>query len=64
MNNELDQQSSKIAVFKGKQIRKTIHQGEWFFSIVDIAAILTESPNPRRYWSDLKIQVAEKEGFN
>jgi hypothetical protein len=63
MDNELEQQSSKIAIFKGKQIRKTIHQGEWYFSIIDIVAVLTESPNPRRYWSDLKIQLSEKEGF-
>ena len=63
MDNELEQQSSKIAIFEGKQIRKTIHQGEWYFSIIDIVAVLTESPNPRRYWSDLKIQLSEKEGF-
>lgn len=54
MNNELEQSSSKIAIFKGKHIRKTLH----------IVAVLTESPNPCRYWSDLKIQLSEKEGFN
>lgn len=63
MENRLEQQSSKIAIFKGAQIRKTIHQGEWYFSIIDIVAILTESPNPRRYWSNLKIQLSENEGF-
>jgi DNA-damage-inducible protein D len=64
MDNELDQQSSKIAIFKGKQIRKIIHQGEWYFSIIDIIAVLTESQNPRRYWSDLKVQLSENEGFD
>lgn len=63
MDNELAQQSSKIAIFKGKQIRKTIYQGEWYFSIIDVVAVLTESQNPRRYWSDLKIQLSENEGF-
>lgn len=63
MDNELEQQSSKIAIFKGKQIRKTIYQGEWYFSIIDVVEILTESPNPRRYWSNLKIQLSENEGF-
>lgn len=63
MDNELEQQSSKIAIFKGKQIRKTIYQGEWYFSIIDVVAVLTESPNPRRYWSNLKIQLSESEGF-
>ncbi len=63
MNNELEQTSSKIAVFKGKHIRKAIHQGEWYFSIIDIVAVLTGSPSPRRYWSNLKIQLFENEGF-
>ena len=63
MDNELEQQSSKIAIFKGKQIRKIIHQGEWYFSIIDIVAVLTESPNPRRYWSNLKIQLSENKAF-
>jgi DNA-damage-inducible protein D len=56
--------SSKIAIFKGKQIRKIIHDDEWFFSITDIIQVLTESANPRRYWSDLKIKLSEDEGFN
>jgi len=34
---------------------------EWYFSIVDVVGVLTESENPRRYWSDLKIKL-EKEG--
>jgi DNA-damage-inducible protein D len=63
MDSEFEQHSSKIAIFKGKQVRKTIHQGEWFFSIIDIIAILTDSPNPRRYWSNLKIQLSKNEGF-
>src|SRR3989338_3906023 len=63
MDNELEQQSSKIAIFKGNQIRKTVYQGEWYFSIIDIVAVLTESPNSRRYWSNLKIQLSENEGF-
>jgi len=32
-----------------------------FFSIVDVIAVLTNSQNPRRYWSDLKIKL-KKEG--
>ncbi|MBF8263543.1 MAG: phage antirepressor protein [Parachlamydiales bacterium] len=63
MDNELEQTSSKIAVFKGKQIRKAIHLGEWYFSVIDIVEVLTGSPNPRRYWSNLKIQLSENEGF-
>lgn len=45
---------NKIAVFRGKQIRKTIHNNEWYFSIVDIIAALTDSDNPRNYWNMMK----------
>ncbi|WP_026775606.1 Bro-N domain-containing protein [Polaribacter sp. Hel_I_88] len=36
-------------------------QEEWFFSIIDVVAILTESPRPRKYWSALKSKL-KKEG--
>lgn len=45
------------------EIRKIEHNGEWFFSVVDVVSNLTKSKNPKRYWSDLKIQLYEKEGF-
>ena len=57
------QPQNKIVVFEDKKIRRIFHKGEWYFSIIDIVEVLTESPNPRRYWSDLKIQLAENEGF-
>lgn len=44
----------KLAVFEGKQIRKTIHEGEWWFAIVDVVEVLTESPTPRQYWGKIK----------
>ena len=34
---------------------------KWYFSIVDVVGVLTESAEPRRYWSDLKIKL-KKEG--
>lgn len=55
-------ESKKIALFKGKQIRRTIHKNEWWFSIIDVIAALTDSSIPRRYWSDLKIKLKE-EGY-
>jgi hypothetical protein len=55
---------SKIAVFKGKKIRKIINTDEWYFSIIDIIEVLTESSNSRRYWSDLKIKLSEDEGYS
>ena len=55
--------TTKIAVFKGKKVRKTIHNDEWWFSVVDIVAVLTESDNPRDYWFKMKIRVKEEDGF-
>lgn len=63
MTKQLEDTSSKIAIFRGKQIRKAIYQGEWYFSIIDVVEVLTESTYANRYWSDLKIQLSEKEGF-
>ncbi len=50
----------KIAVFKGKEVRKTIHNNEWWFSVVDVIAVLTDSDNPRNYWSMMKTREKEQ----
>jgi len=55
--------TTKIAVFKGKQIRKTIHDNEWWFSIIDIVEALTGNARPRKYWNDLKKKLI-KEGYS
>ncbi len=54
--------STKIALFRGKQIRKAIYKNEWWFSIVDVVEVLTGSERPRKYWNDLKKKLGE-EGF-
>ena len=43
-----------VTPFEGASIRRTWHNGEWYFSVVDVIALLTDSPNPSRYWADLK----------
>lgn len=43
-------------------IRKTFHQGEWWFSIIDVVAVLVGRDRPRKYWNDLK-QKLNSEGF-
>ncbi len=53
---------TKIAVFKGKEIRKIIHNNEWWFSVIDVVGVLSESENPRRYWSDLKRKILQESG--
>lgn len=46
-----DPQSSSLVVFGSRQIRRTWHDNEWYFSVVDIVGVLTDSPNPRNYWN-------------
>src|SRR6185436_3111445 len=53
--------NSQIAIFKGKEIRKIIYNNEWWFSVVDIVAALTDSVNPNDYWYKMKIRVNEEE---
>ena len=40
---------TSIAVFRGKGIRKTIHNNEWWFSIADVVELLTETANSSDY---------------
>jgi len=51
---------TKLAVFKGKGIRKTIHENEWWFSVVDVVEVLTGTDRPRKYWSDLKKKLMDE----
>jgi len=57
------EKTTKIAIFKGKEIRKTIYQNEWWFSVVDVVEALTGTDRPRKYWSDLKTKLI-KEGYS
>lgn len=52
----------RMAVFEGKHIRKILHEGEWWFSVIDVIEVLTGSDRPRKYWSDLKKKLAS-EGY-
>ncbi len=45
---------NKVAVFKEKNIRRTLHNNEWWFSVVDICGVLTDSTDPGAYWRKLK----------
>lgn len=48
------EQQNKIAFFEGKKVRREWHEGEWWFSIIDVMGVLTESKNPAVYWRVLK----------
>ena len=55
-------QNDALVVFEDKNIRRTWFNDEWWFSVVDIIEVLTNSSRPRKYWSDLKSKLQE-EGF-
>ncbi len=48
--------------FEEKQIRKTWHNEEWYFSVVDIIEVLTDSPSPKTYWAKLKTKENRDSG--
>jgi DNA-damage-inducible protein D len=54
--------NNQIAIFKGKSIRKTIFQNEWWFSVIDVIEVLTGTERPRKYWNDLKSKLLS-EGY-
>ena len=45
---------NELIPFEGKQIRKIWHDEQWYFSVVDVIEVLTDSSQPSRYWADLK----------
>jgi len=50
---------SNIKLFESKKIRSSWNEEEekWYFSVVDVIEILTDSPRPRKYWSALKTKL-------
>ena len=55
---------NEIKLFQNKRIRSVWieEEEEWYFSVVDVVGALSESSNPRRYWSDLKTKIKD-EGY-
>ncbi len=53
-------QHNALVVFEGKNIRRIWHNEQWYFSVVDIIGVLTESTDPRNYWKVLKHRLIEE----
>jgi len=53
-------ETTKIALFKGRKIRKTLHKNEWWFSVVDICEALVDSIDSGAYWRKLKQRLTEE----
>ena len=53
------EQNNKIIVFENKSIRRAWHDEQWYFSIIDVIEVLTDSVSPSHYWSMLKKRESE-----
>ncbi len=58
-----EDESTHIAIFGNKAIRRKLVDNKWYFSVVDIVGALTESENPRNYWYMLKIREKDSSGI-
>ena len=54
-----DEITTKISLFKGTEIRKTLHNGEWWFAVNDVIEALTDSRDPAQYFKRLKERDVE-----
>jgi hypothetical protein len=53
---------NQVKLFQQQQVRSVWDEEneKWWFSVVDVVAILTDSPRPRKYWNDLKAKLTEE----
>ena len=58
----MENENTKIRLFDKKNVRTLWNneEEEWYFSVIDVIAVLTDSQNPRRYWSDLKRKIIQE----
>ena len=56
------EQKNSIKIFDNRKVRSVwdSEQEKWYISIVDVIEVLTESPNPRKYWSVLKTRLKQE----
>ncbi|HLD61170.1 MAG TPA: hypothetical protein VJA27_03520 [Patescibacteria group bacterium] len=52
-------EETKIALFKGQKIRKTLHNYEWWFVVSDVVQALTDTPNPSDYIKKFRLRDEE-----
>ena len=55
-----EEKSLDRTLFEQKQLRRVWHKEEWYYSVTDVIAILTDSTNPRVYWAKLKERGAHE----
>jgi len=54
--------NTAIKLFEAKRVRTAWNEDEeeWYFSVVDVVSVLTDSPDPKRYWSVLKTRLKQE----
>lgn len=62
MNTEI-KENKELVLFENRKIRRQEYKGEWYYSIVDVIEILSQSNRPRKYWDDLKKKLENEENF-
>ena len=63
MNKSETSRENALVAFEGKRIRRIWHDGQWYFSVVDVVEALTDSANARDYWYRLKHREFEFAGI-
>ena len=63
MDKKIQQPETRVAVFKGKEIRKTIHNNEWWFSVADVIGVLTDSADVRQYIKKMRQRDPQLESY-
>ena len=55
-------ENKDLMPFEGIEIRKVWHNEEWYFSVIDVIEVLTDSPSPKTYWAKLKAKELKDNG--
>ena len=53
---------NELINFEGISLRKEFYKGEWWFSVIDVIKVLTDSPSATTYWAKLKAKENESSG--
>ena len=57
------EQSTQLALFRGKEIRKTIHDDQWWFSVSDVVEALTDSRDVKQYIKRMRSRDSELNSY-
>ena len=60
-NKKKEAPGTQIALFKGREVRKTLSNNEWWFVISDVVSVLTDSAQPVGYVKDMRRRDPELE---